>query len=49
MDARRILRPLSHDKYIKEPAPGVVYVSRRVSKLLILHTDGMSWVVMDIY
>ena len=37
VDARRILRPLSHDKYIKEPAPGVVYVARREG-LVPLHT-----------
>ena len=29
MDARKILKPFSHDKYIKEPEPGVVFVSRR--------------------
>lgn len=31
VEARKILKPFSHDKYIKEPEPGVVYVNRRVS------------------
>ena len=29
VDAKKILKPFSHDKYIKEPEPGVVFVSRR--------------------
>ena len=29
MDAKKILKPFSHDKYIKEPEPGVVFVNRR--------------------
>ena len=29
VDAKKILKPFSHDKYIKEPEPGVVFVNRR--------------------